>query len=55
MIDQTLEQEIIRFIKEEAIRIEFGKLLITLNVLNCKVTDGEAETKRHKKFCKNNA
>ena len=41
-----IKEQIINFILEEAERIEYGKLLIEVTILNGKPTNIQGETKR---------
>ena len=45
-MDEQIKQQIIALIEEEAIRIEYGKLLIEVTVLKGKATNLQDETKR---------
>lgn len=48
MIDQETENEILKFVREESLRLGYGKLLITISVVDKNVVDIEIETKRRK-------
>ncbi len=48
-----LKQDIITFIEEESVRIQYGKLYIEINVVEGKIVDMDIDTKRKKKFISN--
>lgn len=49
-MNETLKNDILSFIEEESIRIQYGKLYIEINVVEGNVVDMDIDTKRKKKF-----
>lgn len=50
MIDQETQENLITILREEALRIRYGKVILTINIFDKNVVSMEAETKRSVNF-----